>query len=285
MPIYVSTACLPGKAKLSQRLAEYAAERLFHVELGAGVAVKEHELALLPDMVEQRFLIHNYFPPPSDPFVLNLASRDDVVRTRSLDLVINALELSACLGAPFYSVHAGFITDPTGFGTTSFTFPAPDSAEESLWAMERFTKTLETALNHAKQLGLKLLVENNVCPRDLRGKLLLQTANEFLQLFQALPDPDLGLLLDTGHLNVTAHTFAFDPVDFVEQLLSKIQAFHLHENDSLSDSHQPVTAASWVLRILNRTEFIELPLVVESRFQNAAWLFQHITWLYENIHS
>jgi len=44
------------------------------------------------------YLIHNYFPPPSKPFVLNLASLDDKLYKQSIDLCINAIKLSKNLG-------------------------------------------------------------------------------------------------------------------------------------------------------------------------------------------
>ena len=45
------------------------------------------------------FQIHNYFPPPSIPFVLNLASQDEEVARLSLNHVDHALECCVKLQA------------------------------------------------------------------------------------------------------------------------------------------------------------------------------------------
>ena len=276
--VYASTACLPATDSLPSRIAAYRAAGITAVELGAGVRVETADLDLLPSSADH-FLVHNYFPPPREPFVLNLASANTGIRKRSLDMVVQGLELSARLGAPFYSVHAGFVCDPIGFGGGRFQFPPPQSPEDTGRAMDRFVSALGVALDRARSLGLMLLVENNVCWHEHAGKLLLQTADEFAQLFDRLPSPDLGILLDTGHLNVSAQTLGFDRMAFVERLASRIQAFHLHDNDGSADSHSPIGSGSWVLYIVRLATFRHIPAVVEARFGSAITLGNHLEWL------
>jgi sugar phosphate isomerase/epimerase len=276
--VFVSTACLPRGQSLASCLSLYRSHELNAVELGAGVVVTEDCLSRLVEL-DGQFLVHNYFPSPSESFVLNLASGDEGIRQRSLDFVSEALALTARLGAPFYSVHAGFITDPTSFGKTSFVFPMPVSPDEVQFAMDRFITTLEIVTDRAQRLGVQVLVENNVCSPELRDKLLLQTADEFLGLFGALRSPYLGMLLDTGHLNVTAHTLGFDRMSFVDQVAPYVRAFHVHDNDGTADTHQPVQPGSWVLDVLRRPEFAGLPIVVEARFEVVADLRRHVDWL------
>jgi sugar phosphate isomerase/epimerase len=276
--VFVSTACLPGIQPVTSRISLYRSHGLDAIELGAGVSADKDSLSQVTGMGCQ-FLVHNYFPPPPSPFVLNLASGDTGVRKQSLDFVSEALALAARLNAPFYSVHAGFITDPTSFGTTSFVFPTPALPDEAQSAMDRFTTALEIALDHAQHFGVQLLVENNACSPELCGKLLLQTADEFLTLFRVLSSLDLGVLLDTGHLNVTAHTLGFERMTFVDQIAPYIRAFHVHDNDGTADTHQPVQPGSWVLDVLRRPEFAGLPIVVEARFRSVTDLRTHADWL------
>lgn len=280
--VFASTACLPNSEPLKSRVALYRSHGLQAIELGAHVSVHKDRLTQVAN-TDCSFLIHNYFPPPVEPFVLNLASSDQTVCKRSLSLVSEALVLSKRLGAPFYSVHAGFITDPTGFGTTSFIFPMPELSNETQRAKERFIDALNVALEEATRLDLQLLIENNVCSPELRGKLLLQTAAEFLELFEAMSTPHLGILLDTGHLNVTAHTLGFDPFDFVDQVAPYVRALHVHDNDGTADTHQPVQPKSWVLEVLRRPEFAPLPIVVEAKFDSVTELRQHVDWLKEEL--
>jgi sugar phosphate isomerase/epimerase len=279
MPIYVSTACLPGDVPLAQRLREYASLGLLHVELGAGVSAPTVQWRESDFPFGQQYLVHNYFPTPIDPFVLNLASEQSRNRQRSIEFVIGALELSSRVSAPFYSVHGGFVTDPTGFANGGFIFPLPRSSEESRLAMERFVAAIEAVLKRAEELGLQLLVENNVCIPENKGKLLLQTAEEFEGLFRRCHSDNLGMLLDTGHLNVTASTFGFDRMEFVERLAPFVRAFHVHDNDGTRDRHDPIEPGSWVTTVVKRPEFNHCPVILESKFQNVEAVHQHVSWL------
>jgi len=276
--IFASTACLPGVEAATSRIYLYRGHGLNAIELGAGVSADKDSLSHIVVM-GCRFLVHNYFPPPINPFVLNLASGDDGIRQRSLELVFRALTLTSQLGASFYSVHAGFITDPTSFGTTSFVFPMPASPDEVQFAMDRFTAALEIAVDHAQHLGVQILVENNVCSEELRGKLLLQSADEFLELFRVLHSPHLGMLLDTGHLNVTANTLGFDCMAFLGKVAPYVRAFHIHDNDGTADTHEPVQPGGWALDVLRQPEFAHLPIIVEARFETVTDLRRHVDWL------
>ncbi|HBY07192.1 MAG TPA: hypothetical protein DEH22_05180 [Chloroflexi bacterium] len=278
-PIYASTACLSGTEPLWDRIARYMDVGFSQIELGAGVSVTPEDLEALPGF-EGALLIHNYFPPPEDPFVLNLASADAGIRQRSATLVRRALDLCAVVCAPFYSLHGGFITDPTGFGTHSFIFPRPESPAEKDAALARFVTEIEAILAYARPLGVAVLVENNVCDQNLVERLLFVEANDFLTLKQALPDNYLGILLDTGHLNVSAHTLGFDRLDFIDQVSPFVRALHVHDNDGSADQHRPLQSGSWILDVLRRPIFTDLPLVLESKFASVENLAEQIAWLH-----
>jgi len=248
------------------------------IELGGGVTVSDNSLSQI-NQTGAIFLIHNYFPPPQETFVLNLASDNSDILRRSLDMVSNAIDLAAHIGAAFYSVHAGFITDPEFFDGTSFVFPSPRSPDQADYAVNRFTTAMKTIVDHAQRRGVGILVVNNMCSEQFRGKLLLQTAEEFLSLFSALQSSHLGLLLDTGHLNMSAHTLGFDRMSFVDKMVPYVKAMHIHDNDGIADTHQPIQPTSWVLDILRRPEFAALPLVIEAKFDNMTEMCRHVKWL------
>ncbi len=281
-PTYLSTACLPFSEPLAQRLATYRQHDIRDVELGARVTVGDVDWAAVEGW-NGELLVHNYFPPPAESFVLNLASADAEIRARSVELVENALRLSKQIGAPFYSVHAGFITDPTGMGTTSFNFPLPDSPREKEEATERFVDALNSVTQTAAALGLAVLVENNVCGPELVGKLLLQETNEFLALFKQIDAPNLGILLDTGHLNVSAQTLGFDRMEFVETLAPLICGIHVHDNDGTADQHQPVQRGSWVLEALRLPALADVPLTVESMISDISAAPDYMAWLQDAV--
>lgn len=276
--IYVSTVCLPGPVPLEDRLRVLIDNGLHAIELGQGVTLDGLDLSCLRDLPAE-FLVHNYFPPPAESFVLNLASKSGQVREKSMGLVARAVNLCALLGAPFYSVHAGFVTDPTGHGTTSFIFPPPESPSERETALEWFVQSTQSAMKSARWAGVGILIENNGCSHELNGKLLLQSADEFLEFFSRYGANHPGILLDTGHLNVSARTLNFDPMDFVEQSAPHIRAFHVSDNDGTGDTGDPVREGSWALDVLSMPRFSELPVVVESHFQRVGDLRRHVCWL------
>lgn len=278
-PVYVSTGCLTGTEPLSERLARYAEHGLHAVELGAGVRAVDLGPKALVEW-EGDLLLHNYFPPPPSPFVLNLASRNDEVRRRSRHLVRRALQWSSWLGSPHYSVHGGFVTDPRIEGDGSLSFPEPASPEEECKALDRFIDELEGLLEQADALGVDLLVENNACPEHLTGCLLLQTPAEFLELFDRVGHQRLGILLDTGHLNVSAATHDFEPERFLDLCASRVRALHLHANDGRSDQHWPLTEGDeWYLDFVSDPRVATCLPVIEARFDRVESLAEHVNEL------
>jgi sugar phosphate isomerase/epimerase len=277
--IYVSTSCIKTKESLRSRLSSYASQQMFSVELGACVSVVPDDLAEIVGREHVAFLIHNYFPPPEVPFFLNLASPSALIQERSIELVSQALHLSAKLGAPFYSLHAGFIVDPIGFGESSLLFPSAGGATAGRNALGRYVDALKALLPLADTLGIRILVENNSCTAEHVGKLLLQTTCEFEELFRQLPCSTLGLLLDTGHLNVAACTLGFDCLEFVERLHPHIGGWHLHTNSGYEDSHLPATREDWMLRLLKDMDWSDTPVVVEACFGNTEDLGLYVSWL------
>jgi len=280
--IYASTACLGETEPLEQRLGEYRRHGLGRVELGGGVTCGPESLERLGDG-GQTFLVHNYFPPPATPFVLNLASGDEHIRGRSLALVRNAIDLCARVGARYYSVHAGFVTDAVGREGSGFAFPAPESPGERVRALTRFETAIDEVIAHARAAGVSLLVENNVCRPSLRGRLLLESADDCRTLFGQRPADELGMLLDTGHLNVTAMTYGFDRLAFVDAVAPFVAAFHVHDNDGTDDWHQPVRPHSWILDALRAARRPGVPVVVEGKFDTVAALQRQVEWLAEEL--
>ena len=203
-------------------------------------------------------ILHNYFPPPLEPFVFNVASPDPTIRQRSLDLARRALWISAEIGAPCYAIHAGFVVDPNDFDGVSYVFPSA-TAEDREDAHRRFVDAVHVLGTEADSAGVRLLIENNVCPARLRGKLLLQLSEEFARMFDDLGPtaPRIGILLDTGHLLVSAATFGRDAAGFVRDHRERILGLHLHENDRAEDRHWMVTGQGPAMHLARACGYAE----------------------------
>jgi sugar phosphate isomerase/epimerase len=245
---------------------------LAHIELSSGVRYEPDMLAPVRASSGQpiRYLVHNYFPTPAEPFVLNLASADDQVLQRSCDLCKTAIALAAELGAPFYSVHSGFavhltpelLGDPVAQARLSKNAYMSYDA-----AYERFAETVKGLAEFAKSQGVRLLIENNVVSPLYLSKhghnpFLMAIASEIVRLMEDINDATLGVLVDVGHANVSATALNFQREQFIETVAPYIGGFHLSDNDGQTDQNLPFDADAWFCPFLK--DFPDTTLVIEA---------------------
>jgi sugar phosphate isomerase/epimerase len=244
--IYVSTGGFRDKAadKVS---AELLSAGVKNVELSGGA----YSATLLSDLKaltpEVNFQIHNYFPPPEDPFVLNLGSLDTVVGERSIAHVEQALRWCRTLGADRYSFHAGFLLDPK-VDELGKRIPSRSlfDRDESI---EVFVSRVSRLVDIAEEAGVRLMVENNVLSARnavefSTNPLLMCEPQECLQVLKMLPD-SVGLLVDVAHLKVSANSLNFDPSQMFDVCHERITGHHLSDNNGLEDSNKPFDSDAW----------------------------------------
>ncbi len=213
-------------------------------------------------------MMHNYFPTPEVPFVLNLAATDPQIRAESHALCRRAIELTAAVGAPFYSVHSGFAMNLTADQLGQPSQQAALAAERCIdrkSANRAFRESVSQLSAFAKSRGVGLLLENNVITRKqvAAGRaesLLMTTPDECRAFLDDLADPNVGLLLDVAHAKVAANALGFDAADFFKPA-PHLRALHLSDNDGEADTNHPVTRDSWFTPHLR--ECRELPMVIE----------------------
>jgi sugar phosphate isomerase/epimerase len=236
-----------------QEIDRIASKHDFVMEFSSGFPY-EREIEKKYLAARCRKLIHNYFPPPRIPFVLNLASLNETTWKTSLRHAKKAMRLAKRGGASFYSVHAGFCFDPEpqelGRPLTRYTLGAP---RRRYW--ERFVKGLSILLKEASRLGIDLLIENNVVSEENREvPLLCADLEENQRLLTSLSHPRLGLTVDTGHLKVSAKTLGFSADHYVRSLHQRIWAFHHSDNDGRADLNEPLKPGYWFLKYMSQFE-------------------------------
>ncbi len=282
-PAYASTSGLARHfPTLPELLASLTGAGIDHIELGWAPPLDRLSLPHGLAPFKARWLVHNYFPVPAEPFVLNLASQDAANLRRSREFAAAAIRLSAALGAPFYSVHCGFLAEfePGSLGRPLNCSEFCDYEQ----GYATFCSSLQLLLTEARSAGVRLLIEPNVVASFnlVEGRnllLMLAEPREFTRLFSDLPDKRLGVLLDLGHLKVTATTLGFAAADFIEAVAPAVGAFHLHDNDGISDQHRPVGPESWTFEVLRQPRFRGLPVVNEARFDGLETMVEHCIWL------
>jgi len=267
MTTFVSSTCLGGGV-IAKLITRARALDIHAIELTAGVLADGNSIGsyLRAAGTDYSWLVHNYFPPPATPFVLNLASLNADVHSASIAHCQKAIRLAAELGAPFYSVHCGFGCDPRPEDLGRALTAAPRFNLDSAW--QRFVTSLDVLCGFGRDVGVRILVENNVLTASnlVGGEnvlLLGVTADELVRIVKAVGSPWLGVLVDVGHLKVSATTLGFDRSAFLRLTAEYVGALHLSENNGIRDSNEPFGADAWFLPELGR--FRELVRVVECR--------------------
>jgi sugar phosphate isomerase/epimerase len=281
MSIIVSTSCLNGYSCLIDLVKDLLSAGLNRIELGASLPVSEREIEYLFKM-DAQFSVHNYFPPAATPFVLNLASSTDKYLADSLNMARNAVDLTAKFGSAYYGVHSGFRTDLDAASLGGRLVHG--SIEPYDRSYKRFVKSLQSLCDYAKDQNIAIGVEPNVITKALltdgrNGLLLICEPWEISALLRDVSRDNLRILLDMGHLSVASASLGFNREEFLNLAAPHTIAIHLHDNDGLSDTHQPVQSGSWVFDVLRRREFRELPVIVEAKFDNVTDLCRHVDWL------
>jgi sugar phosphate isomerase/epimerase len=104
----------------------------------------------------------------------------------------------------------------------------------------------------AKRAGVLLAVEN-LFPTRAEVTSLANTLEEMEALLAPLPGT-VGLLLDLGHLAVSAAILGFDRETYLDAVLARhghrLYEVHLSGNDGQTDAHLPVQPGDWQLDVL-----------------------------------
>ena len=109
--IYISTGGISNQTGSFSAL-EFFNKGINAVELSGGLYSEEIEEDLFNLPKKLSLQIHNYFPPPIEPFVFNLASKNELIFNKSFKHACSCIELASKLGLSRYSFHGGFRISP-----------------------------------------------------------------------------------------------------------------------------------------------------------------------------
>ena len=277
--IYASTSCLKNPKNVINVLNEYQKGEIKNVELGS-----VHEFFDIKQLkkFDFNYVIHNYFPPPKKPFNLNLSSERKIIRSKSLNLVKNAIDLCCEINSSLYSFHAGFTVDPIVLGKP---FPKNSVIDRKI-AFDRYLESIQIIIDFAKSRGIKIAMEPNVVQQfnliNGQNKLcLFADEDEINQLYKTIDRKDLGLLLDLGHTSVTAFWLKFDKDKFVKKIQKKVNAIHISYNDGKKDQHKSLKKNCWQLSQLKF--FKSVPIILETMNQTTEGIKENINLVKKSI--
>ena len=282
--IFISTGGFSNK-KGTDAYQYLRKKGLKNIEFSGGTYIKNFNYSL--NKYKSNTQIHNYFPPAKSPFVLNLSSKNKKISSKSFNFVKRNIKLSKKLGAKFYSFHAGFRVDPN---YKELGKPINKSLLISKKeATEIFLKKLLKLNQYAKKNGIKLLIENKLISKKNLKKFnanpfLLTTPKEIIDFFNKLKKYriGIGLLLDVAHLKVSSKTLKFNLQKGHLSLNKYISAYHLSDNDGITDSNKKFTKKAWfwkhfkkktyfvTIEVYNATykDYSHLVKIVQKRLNN-----------------
>ena len=187
-------------------------------------------------------MTHNYFPPPATPFVLNLSDPEPKAFEMAENLILQALQMSSRASAKYLGLHAGFLFTPNvaelGKRINSSSGLGRHDATEVM--CERLNSLADTA----DDFGITLLLENHVLSSQNlssvgKNFLLMVDPQEILAILTRF-NGRIGLLLDVGHLKVSAQTLNFDFEHALTELAPRAKGLHLSHNFGYADEHLPI---------------------------------------------
>jgi sugar phosphate isomerase/epimerase len=247
MKIAVSTMAFLGKP--IEEIVEIAGVNNFNLEFSSSLPYHKDMVSIYLDAKVTRML-HNYFPAPEIPFVMNLASAIDEVRNTSLNHCKQGLELAKKSGSPFFSAHAGYCIDPKPDQLGKPLDLDATYNKEEHW--EFFIPSVKELTSYAKNLGIEFLIENNVAAsfnfnKEGHHPFLCSDVEDMVRIVNEVNDDSFGLLLDTAHHKVSANAIGFDKEATLESIRKHVKCIHHSDNEGSVDDNSPLPNDYWFL--------------------------------------
>ena len=262
--IYVSTACLK-KTKIKESIEELARNGFKNIELSGGTKYyKEYkkDLLFLRDKYNLNYILHNYFPPPPNDFILNLASLNDDIFKKTLKHYEKSIRLSEELGLKKYGFHAGYYIDfsleEIGKNISNTEVCNKDKAIKRF--CEGYNCLKEKAGNIELYIENNALSYSNIQTFQNIQPFMLTNFNDYLELKEFI---DFKLLLDLAHLKVSANSLNIDIDEQLKNLIPISQYIHLSDNDGLHDQHKHILKKSNLINILSKYDFTDKVITLE----------------------
>src|SRR5208337_2125295 len=167
---------------------------------GIRQALAEHKLAISN---VNAFMMNAISDPRQQYWHPSWIEPDRHYRRIRIDHTIRSLTLARELGAPCITTEPGGPVEPGGSWSA---------------ALKLFVEGLQPVAEHAEKQGVLLLIEPE-------PGLLIETADQFLELMQHVDSPAIGLNFDIGHF----YCVKDDPAPTVHRLAPYIRHFHLED--------------------------------------------------------
>lgn len=279
--IYISSAGV-NSSSIEDSVNKLAGIGIRNIELSGGTSYSDNILKKLKGLKKEfslNLLIHNYFPPSKEDFVLNIASNNNATRLKSIDFVKRSVDLAQNLGIDCYTLHPGYARELRPAQKSDYFILDhslninPELASANMF--ESLSEIREYAIEKGVRVGLENLFPIYNAP-DCSLLCIPADIIRFLDYFDK--DDNIGFLLDFGHLSLSANYFGFNKEEFLETLSKeyqhKILEIHLSGNDGKKDEHSLLAPDSWQLSAAQRFDLEKTPITIECRGFNTVELLE-----------
>ena len=237
--IYVSTACINEK-KLNENLKIFNKLNIKNIELTGNISFEKNYKKILKYFKinhKFNFLIHNYFPIPKKPFMLNLGTENTYLNKKSVDNCLKAIDLCNQLKIKKFSVHAPFLVN---FKTSEAGKKIKERKISNKSKILKIFKKNFTLLKKYIDNDVKLYVENNVLSKEnfinfgKKNPLMLTSFKDFDDMRQEL---NFKPLLDVGHLKVSSKTLGLNFIEEFDNFSKYTDFIQVSDNNGLKDQN------------------------------------------------
>jgi len=263
--IFISSSCVKNE-KIADSVKELAELGYGNIELSGGTTYYngfEEDLQRLKQAYNLNYLLHNYFPPPQEHFVLNLASLDAEVFKASVEHCLRAIALSKQLGCDKYAIHAGYFID------LKLREIGKELSKDDLFDQKEATNQFNTAFEELKDIAgndLALYLENNVISgpnhKTYRPEnpLMLTDLAAYNTMRERL---DFNILLDVAHLMVSCNILDKPFEQELQVLAGKTDYIHISNNNTILDENKALNRNSSLTEMLRKIDLKNKTITLE----------------------
>ena len=270
--IYVSSSCVKANS-IKEAITTLVQEGFRNIELSGGTKYYDdliEDLLVLKEQKDLNYLVHNYFPPPEQDFVLNLASQDESILRKSISFVKRSIDLTKMIGNRHYSIHPGYSTDLKLDICGEHFVKVHNRNVKPNKIAEQLIRSFSEVLEYAEYNNVQIAIENLFPSNSKDNFSLCCTPEEIGWFFDSFKSSsNLNLLLDVGHAKITANLIGMNLKVFLDKIIKSyreyISEIHFSDNDGIEDLHEISEASQWMTEFICENSLSACPIVIEAR--------------------
>ncbi len=239
MAVFISTTYFGDLSNVKVVLEELENLGIKNVEIGSNHApINIEDLVLRHDT---NYICHNYFPPPEEEFVLNIASEGTAVREKSVSFIKNTISICQKLGIKFYTVHPGFFADAisphrNGSKSRNFDFVFKPISLNREKILKRTINIIRDIYTFSIDKGVQILIENQGS-KTAKSFTLFDSPEE-LDLLKKEVGENLKFNFNLAHATLAG--FGLDNEEVFSHFWQNSPFFEVSEIQDNLDSHLPL---------------------------------------------